>query len=251
MTVLEIGLLLLAGIGAGAVGSTAGLASLVSYPALLLAGLTPLAANVTNTVALLGSSIGAVAGSRRELVGMGPAIRRRLPMAVVAGGLGAWLILISPPGSFAVVVPYLVAGASVLLLLSPKIRGITARRTRHENPDGGFGLTIALFPTFVYGGYFGAAAGVMVLALLLAGTDRSLPVSNAVKNVLLGGANAVAAITFSITADVYWPAVPPMLVGCLIGGWIGPELVRRVPPALLRWLIAIGGFALAVRLWIG
>jgi len=113
MTVGEWWLLLVAGFGAGVIGSTAGLASLVSYPALLLIGLPPVTANVTNTVGLIGSSIGSVAGSRRELSGLGPLIVRRVPVAVVGGATGAALLLLSPPGSFAQIVPYLVATASV------------------------------------------------------------------------------------------------------------------------------------------
>src|ERR1700712_3254194 len=121
-------LLVLAGIGAGIVGSTAGLASLISYPALLAIGLPPVTANVTNTVALIGSSIGSVSSSRQELRGQRVDISRWIAIAAVRGGGGAALLLLGPPGTFEALVPYLVAGSSALLLLSPRLRAIRSRR---------------------------------------------------------------------------------------------------------------------------
>ena len=243
-----IGLLFAAGVGAGITGSTAGLASLVSYPALLAIGLPPVTANVSNTVGLIGSSIGAVSGSRRELRGQGPDIRRWLPASVVGGAIGAALLLLTPAGAFEDVVPYLVGAASVLLLASPKIRAIRANRTAVRPP--GPLVQFALFLGCLYGGYFGAAAGVMILALLLFATDKPLPTANALKNLLLGVANAVAAIGFVLFADVRWAASVPLGLGCVVGGLIGPAIVRRVPPTLMRWVIALAGFALAVTLWL-
>lgn len=250
MDVAELGLLALAGVGAGIFGSTAGLASLVSYPALLAVGLPPVTANVTNTVSLIGTSIGSVSGSRPELTGMGAVVRRGIPVAVVAGGLGAALLLLSPPGAFETVVPVLVAGASVLLLLSPRIRlaGLRRRAAGKGHHDGGVAGTVLVFLACVYGGYFGAAAGVMILAVLLSRTDRSLPVSNALKNVFLGTANAAAAVVFAIRSPVEWAAVLPLLVGCVVGGWLGPAVVRRVPETLVRRLVGVAGLLLAVKL---
>ena len=245
-------LLFVAGVGAGITGSTAGLASLVSYPALLALGLPPVTANVTNTVGLIGSSIGSVSGSRVELRGQGRDIRRWLGISVVGGAVGATLLLTTPPGVFDDLVPYLVAGASVLLLASPKLRAI--RSGRAENAAGqqhsGLTIPIGLFFTCLYGGYFGAAAGVMILAMLLLTTDKSLPAANAVKNLLLGVANAVAAVGFVFFADVRWAAAIPLGIGCVVGGRIGPAIVRRVPPNLMRTVIAVAGFALAVKLWL-
>lgn len=250
MDVGDLGLLALAGVGAGVIGSTAGLASLVSYPALLAVGLPPVTANVTNTLGLIGSSIGSVAGSRPELTGLGAMVRRGVPVAAVAGAVGAALLLLGPPDVFESVVPLLVAGASVLLLLSPKVRRAGARRraSGKGHADGGAVVTVLVFLACVYGGYFGAAAGVMILAVLLSRTDRSLPVSNALKNVFLGVANATAAVVFAISAPVEWAAVPPLLLGCIVGGWLGPAVVRRVPEAALRWVVGVAGLLLALRL---
>ncbi|MDQ6659099.1 MAG: sulfite exporter TauE/SafE family protein [Actinomycetota bacterium] len=251
MTFGDLGLLFVAGVGAGIVGSTAGLASLISYPALLLTGLPPVVANVTNTVGLIGSSAGSVLGSRREFSGRWRSLSRSLPLAAAGGLLGAILLLIGPPGSFERIVPFLVAFASTLLLLSPQIRAAAARRAarrRVGSPSQSWILPV-LFPCFVYGGYFGAAAGMIILAALLIGTEHSLPVANAMKNLMLGVANMVAAITFAFSTSVSWLSVPPLLLGCVLGGWLGPGIVRRINPAVLRWIIGIAGLALAVRLW--
>lgn len=250
MDLVDIGLLVLAGVGAGVIGSTAGLASLVSYPALLAVGLAPVTANVTNTLGLIGSSIGSVAGSRPELTGMGAAVRRGIPVAVAAGAVGATLLLVGPPGVFESVVPALVAAASALLLLSPRVRraGLRRRAEGTAHPDGGRVVTVLVFLACVYGGYFGAAAGVMILAVLLSRTDRSLPVSNALKNVFLGAANATAAVVFAFRAPVEWVAVPPLLVGCIVGGWLGPAVVRRVPETGMRVVVGVAGLGLALKL---
>lgn len=246
-------LLLLAGVGAGVTGSTAGLASLISYPALLAIGLPPVTANVTNTVALIGSSIGSVSGSRAELRGQGRDIRRYIGLAVVAGAIGATLLLVGPTGTFEGLVPYLIASASLLLLLSPRLRAIRNGRTSPAAPPATRGalLPLGLFFTCVYGGYFGAAAGVMILALLLFATDKALPAANALKNLLLGIANAVAAVGFLIFADVRLAAVVPLGLGCVVGGRIGPAIVRRVPPTVMRTVIAVAGFGLSIKLWLG
>lgn len=258
---LDLPLLFLAGLGAGAIGSTAGLASLVSYPVLLAIGLPPVTANVTNTVGLVGSSIGSVLGSRLELRGQRRDLLRWLPVALLGGGTGATLLLLGPPGTFQRIVPYLVAGASLLLLAGPRLRSLRHRAARPElggavgdsasttsSARPGPGVAVGLFFACLYGGYFGAAAGVMILALLLATTEKSLPVANAAKNLLLGVANATAATGFVFFADVRWAAVLPLGMGCLVGGALGPAALRRLPPNPVRIVIAVLGFALAVKL---
>jgi uncharacterized membrane protein YfcA len=236
-------LLVGAGFAAGLSGTVAGLASLFSYPALLAAGLPPLAANVTNTVALTATSVGAAAGSRPELVGQGPTLWRLAPLTALGGAAGAALLLLTPPGAFEAVVPALVAAASVVLLMAPRLR-----RAAERQALGGRALGASLLAVAVYGGYFGAAAGVLMLALLLVGLPVSLLQGNALKNVLLGLANGVAAVGFALTGPVHWPAVAPMALGLLAGARLGPVVARRLPETALRIGIGVAGLGLAAVL---
>lgn len=245
MTIATFLLLVAAGIGAGLAGSIAGLASLFSYPALLAVGLPAVTANVTNTVALAFSSLGSTAGSRPELVGQGPTVRRFAPVAVAGGAAGVVLLLLTPPEAFERIVPFLVGAASVVLLLQPRIRAVAESR-----PGAGSGpaLLAAMFAIAVYGGYFGAAAGVLMLALLLVGLPVSLLQGNALKNVLLGVANGTAALGFAVFGPVDWWSVLPLAAGLLVGARTGPVLARLLPTTALRVGIGLAGIGLAVWL---
>ncbi|QJY50205.1 sulfite exporter TauE/SafE family protein [Pseudonocardia broussonetiae] len=238
-------LLVLAGVAAGLSGSIAGLASLFSYPALLAVGLPATTANVTNTVALAFSTVGQVAGSRPELSGQWPVLRRLAPLTLLGGATGAGLLLVTPSEAFERIVPFLVGGAALVLLFQPRIRAVAARR---GSPDAGPAVLGGIFAVAVYGGYFGAAAGVLMLALVLIGLPVGLARGNALKAVLLGLANAVAAVGFAVLGTVEWWAVPPLAIGVAIGGWCGPWVVRRLPAGPLRVGIALAGLGLAVWL---
>ncbi|OBB15995.1 transporter [Mycolicibacterium setense] len=248
MSIGDVVLLVLAGIAGGLTGSIAGLASVATYPALLLIGLPPVTANVTNTVALVFNGIGSVLGSRPELAGQSAWIKRIIPVAVAGGALGAALLLCTPAEGFEKVVPLLLAFASVAILL-PRSRPEPTRVADHRahrikvTMEAG-----AIFLITIYGGYFGAAAGVLLLALLLRTGGATLAHANASKNVILGVANSVAAVAFIVVAPVYWPAVIPLGAGCLIGSRLGPMIVRRAPAAPLRFLIGAAGVALAVKI---
>ncbi|WP_369254661.1 sulfite exporter TauE/SafE family protein [Geodermatophilus amargosae] len=248
MSAVEWLLLVLAGVGAGLTGSIAGLASLVSYPALLATGLPPVTANVTNTVALVLTSVGSVSASRPELAGQG---RRLVPLAVagvLGGAAGAALLLVTPAEAFERLVPVLIAAAAVAILLQRPPAELAAEGRRAHGERDPWWLVAATAAVAVYGGYFGAAAGVLLLALVLLGTGEGLPRSNAVKNVVLGSANAVAALGFVLLSPVAWSAALPLALGCLVGGRLGPRVVRRAPQGALRRLIALAGLALAAVL---
>jgi uncharacterized membrane protein YfcA len=239
-------LLFLAGIGAGLSGSIAGLASLFSYPALLAVGLSPLTANVTNTVALVFSSIGSVGGSGPELRDRDRRRTTRHLAVATAGGLAGGLLLIAtPPTAFEKVVPVLIGLGAMSVLLPRR----TAGHDRHPAREPRWLLPV-LFGIGVYSGYFGAAAGVLLLALYLAATSDTLPVCNALKNLVLGVSNGVAAILFVLTTHIDWIAVPALALGLLAGGWAGSTIVRHAPVRPLRWLIALAGAGLAIRLGI-
>ena len=244
VTVGKVLLLVVAGIGGGLSGSIAGLASLISYPALLAAGLAPVTANVTNAVSLVFSSLGSVLGSRPELAGQGRA-SARLAVAGVAGGVvGGSLLLVSSSGSFERIVPWLVALASAAMLLRGRLVGVAAAEVHGSSRR----LLAGVAVVGVYAGYFGAGAGVMLLALLLHALRDTLARANAVKNVVLGCSNGIAALAFVLFGDVRWGYVGALGAGLLVGGRIGPIVVRRAPVGPLRVVIAVGGFALAVKL---
>jgi uncharacterized membrane protein YfcA len=244
----DVALLLVAGAAAGLCGSVAGLASLFSYPALLAIGLPAVAANVTNTVALTVTGIGSAAGSREELAGQGPRLRRFAPVIVAGGAAGAVLLLVTPAGVFERIVPILVGGAGVLLLAQPRIRVAAASSATTAGPAG---LSAGLFAVAVYGGYFGAAAGVLMLALIMVGLPVSLLQGNALKNVLLGVANTVAALGFAFVGPVAWAAVLPLAAGVAAGSYAGPAVARRLPADALRVGIGLAALALAVVLAVG
>ncbi|MDP9435641.1 MAG: sulfite exporter TauE/SafE family protein [Actinomycetota bacterium] len=222
----------------------AGLASLISYPALLAVGLAPVAANVTNTVALVFSGIGSALGSRVELAGQRSRLRRLGAAAAAGGAVGAGLLLLTPSGAFEAVVPVLIATASVLVLLAPAPSELTQLATGAAGPW----LTAGIFGVGVYGGYFGAAAGVMMLAMLLMATGETTVRAIAAKNALLGLANGVAALAYVLLGPVSWTAALPLAVGFLAGGWAGPTVARRAPARLLRLLVGLAGLALAAYL---
>ncbi len=243
---MTFALLVLAGLGAGLTGSIAGLASLVSYPALLAAGLSPVSANVTNTVALVFNTIGSTSASRPELVGQRPRLRLLVPVGVAGGVVGGLLVLVTSSHDFERVVPILIGLSSIAVLVQRRPATVLAHHDRAA-PDARW-LFPAVFLIGVYGGYFGAAAGVLLLAVLLFATGEALPRSNAIKNVVLGAANAVAALAFVVFGPVDWSAAIPLAIGCLVGGRIGPAVVRRAPARPLRIVIAAAGVGLAVYL---
>jgi len=234
--------LLIAGVGAGLTGSIAGLASLVSYPALLAVGLSPISANVTNTLAMLGTTVGAAAGSRPELAGQRGRLKRLCVITGAGGACGAALLLVTPADTFTAIVPFLIAGASILLFLGPRLRRFSA-----DSAAFGLGPLTAggAFLVAVYGGYFGAAAGVLMLALLSTVWAQSLARSNAAKNIATGAANLIAAVVFAFTGKVNWLAMIALCAGTVLGSWIGPAIVRRVPATPLRIVIGLAGLGLA------
>lgn len=236
-------LLICAGVGSGVVGYGAGLASLVSFPALLANGLSPLVANLTNSVALTGTTLGGVVSARSELATMRGRVIRFGGVALVGGGVGAVLLLWLPAAVFEQVVPWLIALGSVALLLRPWLRRLHAGRIDEHSP-----LVIVLIGLVsIYSGYFGAAAGVLVLAVYGAVMDDSFARLTALRAVTVGSANLVAALIFVTTGDVAWSMVIPLAIGSIIGAALGPPVVRRLPETPLRVVVALAGLALAVK----
>jgi uncharacterized protein len=237
-----------AGAAAGLVGTAGGITSLISYPALLLAGVAPLQANIANLVALVACWPGSAVASQPELRGRGRWLRRWGAVAALGGAAGSALLLVTPPGVFSRVVPFLVAAGSLALLCQPWLAARPSWR-----PDAGWGrllLPCGLVILSCYNGYFGAGSGVLTLALLLLTTEPLLPVANALKNMAVGAATITSAVLFALATRVDWAAVAPLALGLFAGSLAGPWVARRIPPAVLRWLVALSGLALAVHLWL-
>jgi uncharacterized membrane protein YfcA len=246
MKISEVIVLLAAGTVGGIFSTVVSIASLVTYPALLALGVPPLSANMTNTVSLVLTGAGSVASSRPELAGLGRRVLRLGAVAAAGGAAGAAVLLTTPAGTFILIVPVLIGGSSLLLLVQPRISGLaSAPGGQHRVVHGA-----ALFAVAVYVGYFGAAAGIMLLVVLSSMIDEPLVRVNAVKNALSGMANAMAAVCFALFGEVRWKLVVPLAAGFLIGGWIGPAIARRVPAGPFRVMVSLCGMGLAIRLGI-
>jgi uncharacterized membrane protein YfcA len=244
--VIDSNLAVLVGVGvlAGVVSTVVSLASIVSYPALLALGLPPLTANVTNTVSLMFTGVGAAAGSRRELAGQGGLVLRLGWLTALGGAVGSMLLLATPSRTFEAIAPWLIFAASVLLLVQPWL----ARMTGHVADPGSRPLRLALFAVAIYTGYFGAAGGIITMAVLTAMLDQTMARISAVKNVVSALANGVAAVGFALFGPVRWAVALPLAAGFLVGGWIGPAIVRRIPGPALRVLAGVCGLAVAAKL---
>jgi uncharacterized protein len=244
----HVPVLIVTGLCAGLTGSITGLASLVSYPVLLAIGLGPISANVTNTVALVFSGVGSISASRPELEGHWFELRWFVLTGVLGGCCGASLLLATSSSSFKDIVPWLIGGASLAVLairrVSP-VAGPDRLVLRFSGPT-----LFAVFLIAIYGGYFGAAAGVMMIALLHAKLEAPWPKLTAVRNVVLTTSNLVAAIIFIFAGSVNWGACIPLAVGFFCGGRLGPRVVRVVRAPVLRFVICLLGVGLAVSLGI-
>ncbi len=248
MTAFEIAAVVAAGLFAGGINSVVGSGTLVTFPVLLALGYQPVVANVSNGLGLVPGSVGGAVGYRRELKGQ---LRRLLRFgAVTAAGavVGALLLLVLPPGAFEAVVPVLIVVALVLVVLQPFIARKLAERSPDRHPHGGVPLLIGVFFVGIYGGYFGAAQGVLLLALMGILLDDSLQRLNGVKNVTTAVANLVSGVVFVFAADVDWAVVGLLAGGSIVGGLIGARIGRRLRPIWLRAAIVVVGTVAIVQL---
>lgn len=232
-----------AGVVAGAVNAIVGSGSLVTFPTLLAVGYPSVVANVSNTVGLVFGSISGAWGYRRELRGQ---LRRVLTLgagSAVGALVGGILLLELPDSVFDAVVPLLILLAVALMAFKPAPSAEHAPARAHT-ARGAFGT----FLTGIYGGYFGAAQGVILLAVLRLAFEDGLQRLNAIKNVLAGIANGVAAVLFIAAADVAWEAAALVAGGSIAGGFIGSHYGRRLPERWLRRIVIVGGTIVAVIL---
>lgn len=248
MTSWEIVAIIAAATGAGAINAVVGSGSLITFPTLLAFGYPPVIANVSNNVGLVpGNATGAL-GYREELAGQRGRLLR-LGAASLAGSLaGAIALLALPAGVFEVIVPALIIVACLLVIVQPRLSAWVASRGRERADHGGPVLIAGVFLAGVYGGYFGAAQGVLVIGLLGVLLTETLQRINGAKNVLVMIVNATAAVVFVIFAHVAWLVVALIAIGSTAGGLIGARLGRRLPPLVLRIIIVIIGVVAAVKL---
>ena len=237
--------ILLAGLGAGMINAVVGSGTLLTFPTLLWAGYAPVTANVSNTLGLVAGGAAGSWGYRKELVGAGPTLKRLLPMSVVGAVIGAVLVIFLPPSVFEAAVPVLIGLGALLVVTGPRLQAMMARhRPVAEGPDvrpPGVALLLGVMLAGMYGGYFGAAQGVILIGLLSLLTSDPLQRANGYKNILGTAANIVGALTFLIIArdQIAWSVVGLIAIGSLIGGLLGAAVGRRIPATPLRLLILV------------
>jgi uncharacterized membrane protein YfcA len=248
LSLLQALAILAAGAAAGAINVVVGSGTLITFPVLLAFGYAPVVANVSNTIGLVPGSVAGAVGYRAELKGQGARIRRLAAATAAGAATGATLLLTLPPSAFRAIVPVFIAAALVLIIVAPRLTVQLRRHRGHAHERIGALTLAAVYVTGIYGGYFGAAQGIMLLAILGLALDDALQRINAVKNVLAGLANLLSGLIFALVAHVAWPAVGLIALGSICGGALGARYGRRLPPAPLRALIVAVGVLAIVRL---
>jgi uncharacterized protein len=248
MSLGEVLALALAGLGAGTINTIVGSGTLITFPVLLAFGYAPVTANVSNTVGLVPGSVSGAFGYRRELIGQRSRAIRLGTMSVLGGLTGAALLLVLPAAAFEAIVPVFIAIALVLTVLQPRLRPWLMRHELHLEGRGAVLVPLAIYLTGVYGGYFGAAQGVLLLAILGLALAQDLHRTNALKNVLAGLVNGVAALYFICAAHVDWGPAGVLAVTSILGAQLGARYGRRLSPDALRAVIVVVGVSAIVRL---
>ncbi len=248
MSVLEVLAVLLAGMAAGTINTVVGSGTLVSFPVLLSVGYSPVVANVSNSLGLVPGSVTGAIGYRRELRGQGRRIALLAPASLTGAIVGAVALVTLPAAAFKAIVPVFIAIALVLIVVQPRMaRWLAARRPDGHRPHA-VGMWCAVFVSGVYGGYFGAAQGILLIAILGLVLTEDLQRINGLKNLLAGLVNLVAGVLFIFIADVAWAPVALLAAGSIAGGLLGARYGRRLPPDALRAVIVVVGVFAIVRL---
>jgi uncharacterized membrane protein YfcA len=252
VSLLEAVLITLAGVAAGTINTVVGSGTLITFPTLLAFGVPPVTANVSNTVGLVPGSLSGVVGYRRELARQRSRVLRLGSASLLGGVAGALLLLVLPSSAFDSIVPALILLGVLLVIFGPRIQRAVASRAEARGgiPDHGvWWVWPAVAVAGVYGGYFGAAQGVLLMAILGIGVADSMQRHTATKNVLALVVNAVAAVVFIAVAEIDWAVAGLIALGSVVGGQVGAGVGRRLPPSLLRAVIAaVGIVALVVLL---
>jgi uncharacterized membrane protein YfcA len=246
VTPLDIGAIAVAGLLAGTINTIVGSGTLITFPVLVALGVPPVTANASNSLGLVPGAVSGAYGYRRRLIGQGRLLTRLLPASLSGAVVGALLLLWLPKSAFEVIVPFLIAIAVVLVAVGPWL----VRRTHREDGGGAPWLVPSVGVAGTYGGYFGAAQGVILLALLGLAGSKDVQVDNAVKNVLAAAANAASAVVFAASGLVDWTLVLVLALSSTVGGQIGALVGQRIPATVLRGLIiSIGTVAFVAMVW--
>ncbi|WP_028660799.1 sulfite exporter TauE/SafE family protein [Nocardioides insulae] len=250
MGVLEVVAILIAGMAAGTINSIVGSGTLITFPTLLAFGIPPVTANVSNTIGLVPGSVAGAWGYRRELAGQRGRIIRLASCALAGGLVGGLLLLVLPAEAFETIVPVLIAVGVILVAFGPRISAWVGRHHDEVPEHGHWWVGPAVFLTGIYGGYFGAAQGVILLAVLGIGVADSLHRLNALKNILGACTNGISGLLFAFVADVDWLVALVIAVGAAIGGFLGGRYGRLIPPPVLRGVIVVVGLVALVAFFV-
>jgi len=253
VSAVEALLVVLAGIGAGTINTIVGSGTLITFPTLLLLGVPPITANISNNIGLVPGSLTGSIGYRKELVGAAPTLRRLAPMSFLGAVAGAALLLVLDPRLFRAIVPVLILLGLVLVVAGPRINAWAERRRQEGTADPAthaLAMQGGVFGAGVYGGYFGAAQGIILMGVLGSLSSEPIQRLNGYKNVLATVVNAVAALVFVLVARdrIDWLVVLLIAVGSTVGGVIGSTVGRRLSPPVLRGVIVVIGVVAIVKL---
>jgi hypothetical protein len=237
-----------AGIAAGTINTVVGSGTLITFPTLLAFGYAPVTANVSNTIGLVPGSVSGAVGYRSELSGQRERVLALGGAAVCGGTLGSILLLVLPASAFKAIVPFFIGIALVLILAQKQINKALGDRRRAAGQGVGVGAIAGAFCTGIYGGYFGAAQGILMMSVLGLSIDDSMQRLNAVKVITTGLTNLVAGVVFVIAAHIAWDVAGLIACGSIIGGVLGARYGRQLSPRALRALIVVVGIVAIVRL---
>jgi uncharacterized membrane protein YfcA len=252
MTHFDLMIAALAAVGAGAINALAGGGTLISFPVLIALGVPPVAANITNAVALCPGYFGATLAQLKNLKGQRAQLLLLVPIAVVGGLAGGMILVRTGERTFTALVPWMILAASLLLAVQEPVRKFVVKRLSNPNHKHHTMLLSALpiAAASVYGGFFSAGMSVLLLAVLGLTLDDTLTRLNALKQVLAFSVNIAAAVFFLWSDQVVWSAAAVMAAGALIGGAIGGRLAGKLPPAVLRWTVVVAGTGIAIVYWV-
>ena len=257
MSLVHMIVIVLAGVGAGAINSLVGSGTLITFPTLVTLGFPPVTATMSNAVGLVAGGVSGTWGYRAELSGQWRRLRWQIPASMVGAGIGSFLLLHLPERVFTQIVPVLLVLALILVVLGPRIQAYARRRAEaagrsveHVSPVRMAALVFGTFAVGVYGGYFTAAQGILLIGVMGAVLPENVQRMNAAKNLLALLVNIVAAISYTVVAfdRISWPVAGLIAVGSLVGGWLGARYGRRLSPTALRATIVVVGLIGLYRL---